>query len=230
MFLVGITGGIASGKSTVSSIFREYGVKVIDADVLARQVVEPGKKAWKKIKNEFGPSIIGESGEVDRQALGQIIFSDREKRRRLDAITHPEIYKLIFWIVFKCFLKGHQFVILDLPLLFESGAMVDYIYKVIVVTCDEEQQLLRLIERNSLCKEDGVKRIKAQMPLEEKCKRAHFVIDNSKSEAELRAQVEDVYRVLRHSRYHWRLRLMIIGWLITVALTALWLGGYFNSD
>ena len=90
--------------------------------------------------------------------------------------------------------------------------------------------MLRLMERNSICKEDGAKRIKAQMPLEEKCKRANFVIDNSRSEAELRAQVEDVYRVLRHSRHHWRLRLMIIGWVITVALAALWLGGYFNSD
>ncbi|XP_023225837.1 dephospho-CoA kinase domain-containing protein-like [Centruroides sculpturatus] len=111
MFLVGLTGGIATGKSTVASMFQEFGIKVIDSDVIARQVVEPGTIAWKKIKNEFGSEVILPDGMIDRQKLGQIIFSNSELRKKLNSITHPEIYKTIFWECLKLFLLGKFYFI-----------------------------------------------------------------------------------------------------------------------
>lgn len=226
MFLVGLTGGIATGKSTVSGMFSELGVVVIDADLIAREVVQPGQKAWKQIKSEFGNEVLkmDASGEIDRVKLGDIVFNDREKRRRLDAITHPEVYNKIFWMVIRCFFQGHQFVILDLPLLMESAATLEYIYKVIVVSCDEDQQLNRLMSRNGLPESDAQKRIKAQMPLDLKCQRAHIVIDNSGSMAETRHQVQLVCKTLRRSNHHWKLRLIIAGSLLAAGAVLIWLG------
>lgn len=163
MFLIGLTGGIATGKSSISKLFRDEGIPVIDADLIARQgriydvyvlslkdgcditnfiifflvldlVVEPGKPAWHKIKKEFGESIFKENGDLDREALGKVIFNDVEKRRILNQITHPEIHRTIYKEVIKCFFVGHNFVVLDLPLLFETGVMLNYLHKIITVT------------------------------------------------------------------------------------------------
>lgn len=134
MFIVGLTGGIATGKSTVCDVFREHGIPVIDADVAARKVVEPGRKAWHLIKKEFGDAVFHKDGQLNREILGEIIFDSVEKRRKLNEITHPEIYSEMFWAAVKCFFQGHQFIVMDLPLLFESGSMLDYLYKIIVVT------------------------------------------------------------------------------------------------
>lgn len=97
-------------------------------------VVEPGKPAWHKIRKEFGPEVFLENGELDRVKLGDLIFNDVEKRKKLNTITHPHIYREMGWQAFKCFLKGHPFIVMDLPLLFETGHMLGYLYKVIVVT------------------------------------------------------------------------------------------------
>ncbi|XP_016327489.1 dephospho-CoA kinase domain-containing protein-like [Sinocyclocheilus anshuiensis] len=120
MFLVGLTGGIASGKSTASSQLKELGCPVIDADVVARKVVEPQSPAYRLIVQHFGQEILLDNGEIDRQKLGQIIFSSPKKRRLLNSITHPEIHKEMFKQILLYFIKGYRYVVLDVPLLFET--------------------------------------------------------------------------------------------------------------
>lgn len=221
MFLVGLTGGIASGKSTVSSIFQEYGIKIIDSDIVARKVVEPGTSAWKKIQKEFGSNIILPNGMIDRQELGKIIFSNSELRKKLNSITHPEIYKEIFWNCLKMFLQGHQFIIVELPLLYESGKMTKYIHKVIVVSCSENQQLRRLMMRNGFSEFDSLQRINAQMPLKDKCQMADFIIDNCGTYEETKQQVKEIVEKLKSCKYHWKIRFFVL----SVAFTTLGLVG-----
>lgn len=210
MFIVGLTGGIATGKSTVAQVFVEHGIPVIDADVMARKVVEPGRKAWHKIKAVFGNEVFHPDGTLNREALGEVIFENVEKRRQLNEITHPEIHKEMFWAAVKCLFQGHQFIVLDLPLLFEAGTMIDYLHKIVVVTCEEDLQLQRLMERGQMSEARAKRRIAAQMPLEDKCRRAHFVVDNSGSERDTREEVVRIINTLRASRAHWRLRLLLI--------------------
>ncbi|KAK7110464.1 dephospho-CoA kinase-like [Littorina saxatilis] len=225
MFLVGLTGGIATGKSTVSKMFRRLGVPVIDADKIARDVVEPGKPAWKKIKETFGDEMLLEDGHLNREEMGRHIFSDENKRKQLNAITHPEIRNAMFWEILFYFLKGYQFVVLDLPLLFESRNMLSFVSYVVVVSCTEGQQLQRLIARNKFSKEEALQRIESQMPLTEKCRMATVIIDNSGTEEMTEKQIMDVYKKLQRSRAHWPLR--IVGWssiafVMWLALKILW--------
>ncbi|CAK9805230.1 Dephospho-CoA kinase domain-containing protein [Anthophora plagiata] len=222
MFLVGVTGGIATGKSSVASIFREFGIPVIDADQIARKVVEPGKPAWYKIYKEFGPEVFLNTQELDRAELGNIIFNDVEKRKKLNAITHPHIYKEIYWQTFKYFLQGHQFIVMDLPLLFETGHMLNYLHKIIVVTCEEDLQLQRLMKRTGFTEAKAKLRIAAQMPLEKKVEMANFVIENSSSEHDTREQTIRVINVLRASKYHWKLR-FLVGFSCTILIAGIYL-------
>lgn len=158
MFIVALTGGIATGKSTVAKVFAEQGVPVVDADVIARQgiyidptlfvhsviidkhiqntrgaVVEPGKPAWKKIRIEFGDEILNNDKTIDRVRLGKIIFADVEKRRFLNEVTHPEIHNHMYKEIAGYAMAGHHFVLVDLPLLFETGVMLPYAHKIITV-------------------------------------------------------------------------------------------------
>lgn len=223
MFLVGLTGGIATGKSTVAAVFREHGIPVIDADAIARKVVEPGKPAWHKILQEFGPDVFLSNKQLDRSKLGDLIFNDVEKRKKLNAITHPDIYREIYWQTFKYFVQGYPFIVLELPLLFESGHMLNYLHKIIVVTCEEDLQLQRLMERTGFTEVKAKLRIAAQMSLEKKAEMANFVIENSGSERDTREQTVKVINVLRYSKYHWKLR-FIVGFCCTVLLAgAYWL-------
>lgn len=224
MYIVGLTGGIATGKGTVCEVFREHGIPVLDADVAARKVVEPGRKAWHRIKKEFGEGVFHENGQLDREALGEIIFDSVEKRRILNDITHPEIYSEMFWAAVRCFFQGHQFIVMDLPLLFESGSMLDYLYKIIVVTCEEDLQLQRLMDRNSMSEAKAKKRIGAQMSLERKCEQAHFVVENSGTISDTREQVLRILTVLRSYKAHWKLR-AIAGLCCTGLVSLLiWIG------
>ncbi|XP_046397244.1 dephospho-CoA kinase [Ischnura elegans] len=217
MFIVGLTGGIATGKSLVTSILRENGVSVIDADTIARKVVEPGQSAWSKIRKEFGDGVFYSNGELNREALGNIVFQDVDKRKKLNQITHPEIYKEMLFAATKCFFSGEKFIVMDLPLLYETGAMLKYLHKVIVVDCEKECQLARLMARGQGMSESAaLQRINAQMPLEEKCERANFVINNSGSEEETRQQVEGILSVLQKSRAYWRLRLLFLGVIVSI--------------
>jgi dephospho-CoA kinase len=209
MFLVGLTGGVATGKSTVSNMFRDLGIPVIDADAMARRIVEPGRRAWRAIKEEFGQCVFHENGELNRAALRTIIFEDEDQRQKLNKITHPEIYKEMIWEAIKCAAQGHQFILMDLPLLFEAGVMVPYMHKIIVVTCEEDLQLQRLMEQRHLSERESKLMIGAQMPLDQKATRAHFVIENSGSIEDTKHQVMRINRKLSSSYFHWRVRFLV---------------------
>ncbi|CAD6228437.1 GSCOCG00012040001-RA-CDS [Cotesia congregata] len=206
MFIVGLTGGIATGKSSVCEIFREHGIPVVDADVAARRVVEPGKTAWSKIRKQFGDEVFDDDGYLDRSKLGDLIFNDIEKRRKLNAITHPEIYKELWWETLDYFFQGYPYIVMDLPLLFETGKMQNYLYKIIVVTCEEDQQLERLMKRSDIDEEKSKQRITSQMPLDKKIEQANFVIDNSGSREETKKQTIKIINLLNSYKQHWRIR------------------------
>ncbi len=194
--LAGLTGGIATGKSTVSAMFAHLGCRVIDADLLAREVVAPGQPAHAAIVAEFGREVLLPDGYLDRKRLGAIVFADPERRKRLEAITHPAI-RLRQQRILSA-LEEEEFdgiVIWDVALLFETGAaaLVD---RAIVVFADEATELERLMVRDGLGEDEARARIRSQMPVVEKAKRAHYVIDNSGLRADTEAQVRQVHRAL----------------------------------
>jgi dephospho-CoA kinase len=186
--IIGLTGGIASGKSTVSNMLKEMNITVIDADVEARLAVIKGEPAYKKIIAEFGDGILLENGEIDRQKLGAIIFHQADKRKRLNEITHPEVRRRMLEQVETAKRNNEEVVVLDIPLLFESKltAMVE---KTILVYVDSDIQLQRLVARNKLSIADAQARINSQMPLSEKIKLADGVIQNNGSLDETKQQL-----------------------------------------
>ncbi|MEH7116551.1 dephospho-CoA kinase [Neobacillus vireti] len=186
--VIGLTGGIASGKSTVSNMFKEMSITVIDADVEARLAVMKGEPAYNQIIAEFGEEILLENGEIDRQKLGSIIFHQSDKRQRLNEITHPEVRKRMFEQVDAAKTNNEEVVVLDIPLLFESKltAMVE---KTILVYVDCDIQLQRLVDRNNLTIADAKARISSQMPLSEKIKLADAVINNNGTLDETKQQL-----------------------------------------
>ncbi|WP_449537213.1 dephospho-CoA kinase [Ferdinandcohnia sp. Marseille-Q9671] len=175
---IGLTGGIASGKSTVSQMLKEAGIVVIDADLIARKVVEIGEEAYEQIIGVFGEDILLMNKEIDRQKLGSIVFFDEEKRNLLNSIVHPAIRKQMLKEKEEHIANGEETIVLDIPLLFESK-LTTLVDRTLLVYVDYETQLLRLMNRNSLSKEDAEARIHSQMPLKEKVKLADAVIDNN---------------------------------------------------
>ncbi|XP_033127334.1 dephospho-CoA kinase domain-containing protein-like [Anneissia japonica] len=222
MFLVGLTGGIASGKSTVSIMLREIGCQFIDADVVARQVVEQHKPAWTLIVKHFGQDMLLSDGNLDRPKLASCIFGDENRRKLLNSCTHPYIQKEIMWQIFVHFIKGYKFVVLDIPLLLEGSKLLRYINSVVVVYCDGEAQLQRLMQRNSLPEEDALKRINSQMPLEKKKEFADYLIENSHGIEETRQQVRHLVIRLQQSKAHLWLRipflLLLLGFIFIILL------------
>ncbi|MBP0724032.1 dephospho-CoA kinase [Bacillus sp. RG28] len=176
--VLGLTGSIASGKSTVSKMISEIGIPIVDADVIAKQVVEVGQVAYQNIIDTFGTEILLENGEINRPALGAIIFHDPGRREELNKIVHPEVRKVMLQQSKALLDEGHRIVILDIPLLFESK-LTSLVEKTIVVYVDEENQIKRLMERNKLSEEEAMARIKSQIPVSEKVKLADYVIDNN---------------------------------------------------
>ncbi|ODM98179.1 Dephospho-CoA kinase domain-containing protein [Orchesella cincta] len=207
MFLVGLTGGISTGKSTVSKLFTALSVPIIDADIIARRVVQPGRRANKRIRKNFGDEVFQADGNLNRELLGKIIFNDANKRRQLNSITHPEIFREMCWEILYYFGKGYKFVIMDSPLLFESGTWVNYLKCTIVVSCEENLQLQRLMQRNQLSETDAVARIKAQMPLSEKISKADYVIENSGTLEDTKRQVTEIYNKLDNSKAYLTVRI-----------------------
>lgn len=175
--VIGLTGGIASGKSTVSEMFRELSIPVIDADIIAREVVERGKPAYNKIVEVFGAEILQEDGELNRPKLGSVVFNNEEKRLQLNKIVHPAVREEMNRQKEMYIKEGAQAIVLDIPLLFESKltSLVDH---VLVVAVKPQTQLERLMKRNNFSEEEATARIHSQMPLEEKVKRADEVINN----------------------------------------------------
>ncbi|XP_009694473.1 PREDICTED: dephospho-CoA kinase domain-containing protein [Cariama cristata] len=199
MFLVGLSGGIASGKSTVVAVLRELGCAVIDADVIAREVVQPHLKAYQQIVRYFGTEILLENGEINREALGNIIFFHPEKRQLLNSITHPEIQKEMVKQILKYFVLGYRYVILDIPLLFETKRLIKFMKYTVLVYCDPQMQLSRLMKRNGLPQVEAEARIASQLPLDEKYKLASHVIDNSGDWENTRWQVLRLHSHLEDS-------------------------------
>lgn len=190
--VIGLTGGVATGKSSVALFFSERGVPVIDADQLARDAVLPGSPALEQIISIFGRKVLTPDGTLDRKRLGALIFPDPEKRRRLECILHPEIRKLAEERIAQAAQAGHQRIIYMAPLLIEAGA-TDRVDSVWVVTVRPEVQLERLMRRDGIDREQAQQIIDSQMPLSEKVRHGNVVIDNSGTEAETRMALETIW-------------------------------------
>ncbi len=199
VLIVGLTGGIVSGKSTVARMFRQLGADIIDADNIARAIVQPGEKAWKNIVHYFGKEILKDNQEINRKELARIVFADKEKLEKLNKITHPEIVAIIKNKIEEMRSKDSSdgtICIVEVPLLFEANleGMMD---KIIVVYLNREEQIKRLLIRNSLTQEEAINRIDSQIPMEKKLKKADYVIDNGASLGHTRIQVKQIWQELR---------------------------------
>ncbi|ALQ16635.1 dephospho-CoA kinase [Listeria monocytogenes] len=185
---IGLTGSVATGKSTVSNMIQQAGIPLVDADIAARKVVEPGTEGLKEIVAYFGEEILLADGTLNRAKLGEIIFKDKEKREKLNEITHPRVKDYMLEARERFFRAGEELVFFDIPLLFESHleSLVD---QIVVVWTTPETELKRLMERNNLTKEDALRRIESQMGIDEKARKADFVIDNNESLEKTQKQV-----------------------------------------
>jgi dephospho-CoA kinase len=192
MYIIGLTGGIASGKSTVSAMLAELGACIVDADKIARDIVAPKQPAWQEIVARFGDEIILADGSMNRALLGEIVFKDQSERAWLENITHPYIRSQMQDDINKAQDRGCAIVILDVPLLIESGwqSQTDEVW---VVYVEEQVQLSRLMSRNGLSAAQAMARVKAQMSLNEKIQYADVVIDNNKDIHEVRSQVNKLW-------------------------------------
>ncbi|PAE24147.1 dephospho-CoA kinase [Bacillus sp. 7894-2] len=190
---VGLTGGIASGKSTVSSLLIEKGYTVIDADIEARLAVEKGEEAYQEIVRHFGERVLLKDGSIDRGELGSIIFHDEKERKVLNSIVHPAVRKRMTAKKEQAISHNEQLIILDIPLLFESKLqyMCD---KTLLVYADEDIQLQRLMQRNQLSEKEAMARIQSQLPLREKKELADAVIDNNGTIEETEKQLWSILK------------------------------------
>lgn len=196
MVLVGLTGGIASGKSTVSRFLREQGAVIVDADQVCHDLICKGGKAYKDVKATFGKAVIDVEGEINRRKLGHIIFRDLKKREVLNKILHPLVYEQLRIKQDRLAVEAPQSVLVfDAPLLIESKAH-EWMDWVILVYVDAKTQKERLVKRGELSLEEASLRIAAQMPLDEKRAFADEVIDNHKPLAEIQSEVREIYRKL----------------------------------
>jgi len=192
--IIGLTGGISTGKTTVSNYLADvYKLPVLDADVYARNAVQPGSPLLDKIAARYGSNILLPDGTLDRPQLGEIIFRNPEERQWLENIIHPEVRDRFLAAIQQL----SETIVLVVPLLFEAH-MTDLVTEIWVVSCDRQQQIDRLMQRNALSVEQAQARINAQMPLEEKCQQADIILDNSSSREMLLRQVDAAF--LRHLR------------------------------
>ena len=190
---VGLTGGVASGKSAVSAILDELGAVVVDADVLAREAVAPGTDGLQEVVEAFGPEVLTDEGELDRPAMGAIVFADAEKRRVLEAIIHPRVRARGAEI--EASAGPDDVVVHDIPLLAETG-QADGFDAVIVVDVPTETQVERMVDLRGMTREDAEARVAAQATREERLAIATHVVDNTGTLEDLRRRVTDVYREL----------------------------------
>lgn len=188
--IIGLTGGIGTGKSTVSKMMRGHDWVIVDADVIARQVVEPHEPAFEAIVKAFGDDVVSEeTGTLDRETLGQLVFNDQEKRDLLNSIVHPAVREAMAMEAEEAKDYGAEVVVMDIPLLIESD-LFHLVERTVLVYAPEELQIQRVMERNGLSEEDVRARLRAQLPIDEKKQRVDDVIDNSGSIEELEAEVE----------------------------------------
>ncbi|WP_318245213.1 dephospho-CoA kinase [Solibacillus faecavium] len=193
--IIGLTGSIASGKSTVAKMIQSYNLPIVDADQVARQVVEPGSPTLLKIAEVFGQDVISEDGTMDRAKVGNLIFHDESKRQQLNAIIHPAIREEMIRQRDEFISYGEKNVFMDIPLLFESK-LEHFVERIIVVSVREDVQLERLMERNGLTEEEAKARIATQIPVKDKEALADIVIYNNGS-------LEDTALQLQNVLYEW---------------------------
>lgn len=189
--IIGLTGGIASGKSTVSNMIKEIGLPIVDADLIAREVVGKGQSAYYKIVETFGDQILQEDGELNRVLLGSIVFNNEEKRKQLNGIVHPEVRKTMLARTEQYIQDGAKHVVMDIPLLFESK-LTHMVEKVMLVYVNPETQLARLMARNNLTEDEALARINSQMPLKDKIPLADEVINNNGSLSHTNEQLIEI--------------------------------------
>jgi len=194
---VGLTGGIASGKSTVSSILRELGAVVIDADQLAREVVEKGTPGLAAVVEEFGPDLLTPDGDLDRAAMGALVFGDESARKRLEAIVHPLVFERI--VDLESHAPAGAVIVHDIPLLAESGR-ADTFDAVIVVDAPQDVQVARMVRDRGWTEAEALSRIAAQATPEDRRAIATYLVENVGTVEELRAQVEKIYAELTNPR------------------------------
>jgi len=193
----GLTGGVACGKSTVARYFQDFGAHIIDADQVGHELIEPGSAAFQEILQRFGKEILDPGGAIDRRKLGAKVFADPQQLRLLNALVHPRIIARVQELAVEQQRQNpHAVVIVDAALIFESG-IGGTMRKIMVAWCRPDQQLERLMAKTGISREEAERRIQAQMPAEEKLRRADFRIDCSGSKEHTREQVEVLYPELR---------------------------------
>ena len=195
MLLVGLTGNIASGKSSVAQLFSERGATIIDADVLARRAVEHGRPAYREIIKRWGDEVLGPDGRLDRAALRRIVFSEPEELEALNRLVHPEVVRMRDRLVGEARRRGDRIVICDIPLLFEAS-LVEEFEKIVLVDAPRPLRLERLVQDRGLPETEAMAMIASQMPAELKRARADYVIDNDGSFTQLEERVEEVWAAL----------------------------------
>lgn len=196
MLLVGVTGGIGSGKSAVAEMLSRRGAVVFDADVLAREAVEPGTPGYRQVLARFGDGILLPDGSIDRAGLAALVFEDPAARRDLERIVHPEVQRLFLERI-RPYARSDRVVVFDAPLLVETGRHAAF-DSLIVVAAKPETQVERLVGDRGMSEEDVRARIEAQLPVEEKAGVAEFILDNEGSVRELEAQVDRLWPELEH--------------------------------
>ena len=196
MKLVGLTGGIASGKSTVAAVLRRLGASIVNADELSREVVQPGQDAWNAITKSFGSDILQEDMTLDRKKLRKIVFDNPEARKKLEAIIHPRVRALAEKRIGELAASGSSVIVYEVPLLFEAQIHL-WLRPVILVACDIETQKKRLLERDHLTELEAQQHLDAQMSLAEKRKLADYVIENDTTLEELEQRVRAVLQKIQ---------------------------------
>lgn len=220
MKLVGLTGGIACGKSTVTKLLRSAGIAVIDADEIAHSVTARGAWGYRRVVAAFGPSILSSDGQLDREALASLVFRDAALRRRLNSATHPAVGLELARQILVAWLCCRPVVVVDMPLLFESG-FARLTHPTVLVACSPAVQLQRIMRRDGLAPPAAEARIAAQMPLEAKRKLASICLDNDGDHEALAAQVQQlVQRLWRRAWLH-RVVLSPLGLVAAAAAIAL---------
>ena len=195
MKVIGLTGGIGSGKSTVAQFLAELGTVIINADEVGHEIFQPGTEAWREVVAAFGPQIITRDNVIDRGKLGTLVFSDVEARAKLNRIMHPPIYRMVKAQIDQCRRQGVGVVVLEAPLLLETGwsSLVDEVW---VAAAFETTVLKRLRARSGLSEPASLARIRSQLPSEERIKHADVVIDNDGNLDELKAKVKELWQSL----------------------------------
>jgi dephospho-CoA kinase len=197
MLIVGLTGGIASGKSTIADMFKREGAYIIDVDMISRDVVKPGRPAWQDAVHLFGKGVLNKDQTLNRKKVGDIVFADAGKRKKLEEIIHPKINAENLMKINEIAEKDNQaIVIIEIPLLVEADKQ-DTVDKIVLVYTSPHVQIERLMKRDGLSLEDAQKRLASQLPIENKKKYAHYIINNEETFEQIQKKVKEVFQDLK---------------------------------